>query len=190
MSLHRRRMMTIFHLPSTLTYRPNATSAHNNLRDEMGSHDADKLACRYHLGALPEPREMPLVAGDQIVSASRLCAFQEFIIIGVYRHLQLAGNLYWIQAVPEQLKKLALEPFADLQLPTRQHHTIFRPNGVRHVQSGRVSNRERKSSARQAIGFQGRRDRDIRVEHSRTRIIPASVVATVRPLLSHQSDAR
>src|SRR5260370_29524416 len=36
----------------------------------MGGHDADELARRDHLGSLPEPWEMPLVTGHQIVDAS------------------------------------------------------------------------------------------------------------------------
>ena len=53
----------------------------------MGGHDADELARRDHLGSLPEPWEMPQVAGHQIVGARGVGTFHEFIIVGVFCYL-------------------------------------------------------------------------------------------------------
>jgi hypothetical protein len=57
-------------------------------RDEMRGYDVDELARRDNLGTLPELREMSLVAGHQIVRASRVRTFQKLIIVGIFRHIQ------------------------------------------------------------------------------------------------------
>src|SRR5216684_3740299 len=59
----------------------SAPVAGSRSRNQMRRHDADELARCDHLGALPELREMPLVAGYQIVGTGRTSTFQEFIIV-------------------------------------------------------------------------------------------------------------
>src|ERR1035437_2265717 len=48
-------------------------------RDQMRCHDADELSRRDHLGLLPELREMPLVAGHQVIGAGGIGALQELV---------------------------------------------------------------------------------------------------------------
>jgi len=97
----------------------------------MRGHDVDELARRDNLGRLPELREMSLVAGHQIVRASRVGTFQEFIIVGIFCDLQLSANSDRMRTVPDKLKKLLLESLADSQLRARQHRAILGENGVR-----------------------------------------------------------
>ena len=96
----------------------------------MRSHDVDELARRDNLGSLPELWEMSLVAGHQIVRASRVATFQEFIIVGVFCDLQRSANSDRMRTVPDKLKKLLLESPADSQLWARQHCAIFGENSV------------------------------------------------------------
>ena len=62
----------------------------SSLRDQVWSHDADELAGGDHLGFLPEPREMPLVAGHQVVGAGGIGAFQKLVVVRVLGHLECA----------------------------------------------------------------------------------------------------
>ena len=46
----------------------------------MRCHDADELARRYHLGFLPELREMRLIAGQQVICTRGICAFDKLVV--------------------------------------------------------------------------------------------------------------
>ena len=56
----------------------------------MRCHDADEFAGCDDLGHLPEPREMPLVSGHQLIGAGSVGALQELVAVGVRRHLERA----------------------------------------------------------------------------------------------------
>ena len=96
----------------------------------MRSYDVDEFVRRDNLGSLPELWEMSLVASHQIVRASRVGTFQEFIIVGVLCDLQRSSNGDRMRTVPDKLKKLLLESSADSQLWPRQHGAIFGENSV------------------------------------------------------------
>ena len=85
----------------------------------MGPDDADKFAGVDDFGFLPEPWEMALIAGDQIVRASGIGAFEENVIGEVGRNLKRAGGHDEMGPVFEELKKLAPESFANMEFRPR-----------------------------------------------------------------------
>ena len=85
----------------------------------MGPDDADEFAGRDDFGFLPELWEMALVAGDQVVRAGGIGAFEENVIGGVGRELKRAGGHDEMGPVFQELKKLAPEPFANMEFRAR-----------------------------------------------------------------------
>jgi hypothetical protein len=49
----------------------------------MRGYDVDEVTRRDHSGFLPEPWEMPLVSGYQVVGTGNVGAFQKFIVVGI-----------------------------------------------------------------------------------------------------------
>ena len=81
----------------------------------MRSDDADEFAGSDDFGFLPELWKMALIAGDQVVRAGGIGAFEEYVIGGVGRDLKLAGGHDEMGSVFEELKKLPPEPFANME---------------------------------------------------------------------------
>jgi hypothetical protein len=104
----------------------------------MRPDDADEFAGSYDFGFLPELWEMALIAGDQVVRAGGIGAFEENIIGGVGGNLKRAGRRDEMSPVFEELKKLMPEPFANMEFSTRQNGTIFREDRRRQVEAGRL----------------------------------------------------
>ena len=77
---------------------------------------ANKFPCRYDLGPLPESREMPLIAGNQVVSARRIGAFEKHIVIGVTGHFKATGGSHDMAVILDELQQLLTKPLADMQL--------------------------------------------------------------------------
>ena len=75
-----------------------------------GCHDADKFARGYDFGLLPELRKMPVVAGDQIIGAGRIGAFEKDVVVGVARYPQSNGGLNKVAAVFDPLQELLALP--------------------------------------------------------------------------------
>src|SRR5258707_8484384 len=89
------------------------------LGEQMRTDDTDKFAGVDDFGFLPELWEMPLIAGDQVVRAGGVCAFEENVIGGVGRDLKRAGGRDEIRSVFEELKKLLPESFANMEFRAR-----------------------------------------------------------------------
>ena len=85
----------------------------------MRADDADQFAGADDFGLLPELWEMVLIAGDQIVRAGGVGAFEENVIGGVGRDLKQAGGRDEMGAVFEELKKLPAKPFANVKFRAR-----------------------------------------------------------------------
>src|ERR1035438_3205049 len=117
---------------------------------------ANKFPCRYDLGPLPESREMPLIAGNQVVSARRIGAFEKHIVIGVTGDFKAARRADNIAVVSDELQQLLANPFADIQLWTREHVGVFLQDGAGHVEARGLGNGEHKGSALEALWLQGR----------------------------------
>ena len=85
----------------------------------MRADDADQFAGGDDFGFLPELWEMARIAGDQVVRAGGIGAFEENVIGGVGRDLKQAGGRDEMGPVFEELKKLLPEPFANKKLRAR-----------------------------------------------------------------------
>lgn len=81
----------------------------------MRPDDADQFAGADDFSFLPELWEMALIAGDQIVRAGGVGAFEENVIGGVGRDLKRAGGHDEMGPLFEELKKLLPESFANLE---------------------------------------------------------------------------
>ena len=121
----------------------------------MRRSQADKLSCRYDLGFLPESREMPLIAGNQVVRARRIGAFEKHIVIGVRRDFKSAGGRHGMAVILDELQQLLANPFANNQLWTREHIRILFQNGLRHVEKRRLGYGQDKGSALEALWLEG-----------------------------------
>ena len=89
------------------------------LGEQMRPDDADEFAGSDDFGFLPELWEMALIAGDQVVRAGGIGAFEENVIGGVGGDLKRAGRLDEMSLVFEELKKLMPEPFANMEFRAR-----------------------------------------------------------------------
>src|ERR1700691_2179126 len=106
----------------------------------MRRSQADKLPRCYDLGFLPESREMPLIAGNQVVRARRIGAFEKHIVIGVSADFKAAGGRHGTAVILDEPQQLLANAFSDSQLWTREHIRIFLQNGMRHVEKRRLCN--------------------------------------------------
>src|ERR1700675_3485333 len=82
------------------------TVGSTRLMDKVRSDDVDEFAGRDYLGLLPELWKMPLVAGYQIVDAGRFRAFQELVVVGIFRNLERALGVNDLSVVLYKLKQL------------------------------------------------------------------------------------
>ena len=80
---------------------------------KMRRHDADEFARRDHPGPLPNRRKMPLVAGHEVVSASRISTLNELVISGILRGLEVMRRADTVRTIPYELEKLLLEALAN-----------------------------------------------------------------------------
>ena len=85
------------------------------LCDDMWSNDADKLAGCYDLCLLPEYREVLLVAGNEVVSASGVGAFKKDVIVRIIGDMEPSGGRNEAGAVFDKGEKLLLETLSDSQ---------------------------------------------------------------------------
>ena len=85
----------------------------------MRADDADEFAGSDGFGFLPELWEMALIAGDQVVRAGGVGAFEENVIGRVGRDLKRAGGHDEMGPVFQELKKLAPKPFANMKFRVR-----------------------------------------------------------------------
>jgi hypothetical protein len=132
--------------------------------EQMRPDDADKFAGVDDFGFLPELWEMALIAGDQVVRAGRICAFEENVIGGVGRDLKGTRGRDEMSPVFEELKKLLPESFANMEFRARQHGTVLREDRRRQVQPGRLSDGQKKNGALQTEGLERGRYKDIGIQ--------------------------
>jgi len=85
----------------------------------MGPDDADEFAGGDDFGFLPELWEVALIAGDQVVRAGGIGAFEENVVGGVRRDLKRDGGRHEMGPIFEDLEKLLPEPFANMKFRAR-----------------------------------------------------------------------
>ncbi len=88
------------------------TASGNQVRRD----DTDELAGRDDLGLPPELWEMTLVAGDEIVGAGGVGAFEEDVVGGVGTDLKRLGGRDGVGAVLDELQELLPVSSADAEL--------------------------------------------------------------------------
>src|SRR4051812_14809963 len=76
-----------------------ALSLRAPLRKEVRGDDANEFARRNDLGILPEPWEMPWVAGNKVVSTRCIGALDELVVVRVLRNLQHTRRRHQMRAV-------------------------------------------------------------------------------------------
>jgi len=130
-------------------FAPNSTTS----QDEVRGHDADEFARRDYLGLLPELWKMPLVAGYQIVDASRVRAFQELVVVGILRNMERARGVNELRTVLYHLKELSPKASADLELRARENLPVFRKNGFADEEPGWSGHGEHEHGTLESIWF-------------------------------------
>jgi len=85
----------------------------------MRPDDAHEFAGSDEFCFLPEFWEMALIAGDQVVGAGGIGAFEENVIGGVGGDLKRSRGRDEMGPVFEDLKKLVPEPFANMEFRAR-----------------------------------------------------------------------
>src|SRR6266496_15571 len=118
----------------------------------MRGDDVHKLARRDRLGFLPEPREMPLVAGHEIVGTRGLGALQELVVVRVARQLERTGGRDGMAMALDELEQLLAESLADFKFGAGEHLLIFCQNIVRDIEAGGFGDRQQEYSALASVG--------------------------------------
>ncbi len=101
---------------------------------------------------------MLLVTGDQIIGTRSFGALEEFVIVGIFRHLKLPPWRDRIRVVLDELKELLAEALANPQFGTREDFAIFCQNVIADIQPGRFGSSDQKDRALQPFRFYGSRD--------------------------------
>ena len=130
----------------------------------MRPDDADEFTGGDDFGFLPELWEMALIAGDQVVRACSVGAFEEDVIGGVGRDLEGAGGCHEMGPVFEELKKLVPEPFAHMEFRSREDGAVLREDRCRQVEAGRLREGQEEHGALQTGRLEGGRYNDIGIE--------------------------
>ncbi len=133
--------------------------------DQMRGNKADKLPRRDDLCVLPERREVPPIARDEIVGTSSIGTLDKDVVIRIARHFEAAGRRNHVAVVFNQLKQLETQPPTNGQFGTGQYIPVFLKDWRGDVQASRLCNRQEKCGALEAVGFQCCRDQDISVDH-------------------------
>jgi hypothetical protein len=102
---------------------------------------------------LPERGEMADVAGNKIVGACGVGAFDEDVVAGI------AGDLKWVRgsnqfgATGDELKELNPQAFADAKFRTREDGSIFEKDRRGDEKAGGLGESEDEDSALESVGL-------------------------------------
>jgi hypothetical protein len=110
----------------------------------MRRYQVDQLAGRDNLRLFPKLREVPLVAGNQVIGTPGIGTFDEYVVARVGRDLKRAGRFHEISPLLDQIDELPLNALSDAEFRTCQDILVFRQDGSRYVQprgSGEASRR-------------------------------------------------
>jgi hypothetical protein len=135
----------------------------------MGCGKADEFSGCYDFGILPESREMPLIARDQVVRARRIGTFQEDAVIGIACDFQSAVRNHSVAVGLDELEQLVAEALANLQFRAAKHVAVFHKDGTGHVKASRFGNREDQDSTLEARRPKSSRNQDICIDYQTER---------------------
>lgn len=133
-------------------------------RNQVRSHDVKELARRDDLGLLPEFRKMLLIAGYEVIGPRRIRAFEELIIVQVFRHQERAGRLDEVSLAPYEFEKLLAKPLANLEFRPRQDLAVFVENRLGNVQGRRLRSSKEQNGPRDPARIEGSRDQDVGID--------------------------
>lgn len=123
---------------------------------------------------------MALIAGNQIIGAGSIGAFEEDVVIGVAGDAQRARRNDEMAAVPDELDELEAQIFSDTELGAGKNLRIFIKNGLRNVQPAWLGGCQGQRSALEAVGFEGGRDEYVGIQHEPERKHQADFFFPVR----------
>ena len=106
-------------------------------RDEVRRHDADELAGHDPLSSPPESRKMSLVPRHQVIGASGIDAFQEYVVVRVRRHLEPLRRSHAITAALDELEELLAQGLANFEIRAGEHGGVLGNNSLVDVEPGR-----------------------------------------------------
>jgi hypothetical protein len=104
------------------------------------------------------------IAGDEVVGAGGVGAFEEDVVGGVGGGCDAAGRGDEVCTVAEEVEKLAAEGFADAEFGAREDVAIFGEDRRGDVEACGAGEGQKENGALQAGGFQGGGDDDVGVK--------------------------
>src|SRR5208282_884621 len=129
----------------------------------MGRHQAHEFSGRYDLCLLPEPREMLLIACNQIVRARGISTFQKHVVIGIGTDVKTPRRFHHVTSVLDELKQLVLDILTNTQLRASEHSAILRQNRPRDIESRGLGDGDKKDRTLQPAWLDGGRDYNVRI---------------------------
>jgi hypothetical protein len=107
----------------------------------------NELARIDDFGTLPKCREMALIACHQVVGPGGVGALKKYVVRRIFCNADSPRRRDSASPVFDQLQKLALKSFSDLQLPPAEDPSIFVKDGQRYVEVGRLGYGEQEDSS-------------------------------------------
>ena len=108
---------------------------------------------------------MFLIAGHQIVRTRSIRTLQEYIVRRISCYFKLPGRGYGMTVVLDELQQLQPKTLSDPELGTGKHLTVFRKDGMRDIQAGRLRNGNQENSTLQPGGLYCSRNQNICIDH-------------------------
>ena len=130
----------------------------------MRRYDTHEFTGSDDLGLFPEPWKMPLVAGNQVVSAGGVSALQEVVVVRIPGDLEPTHWVHKLRMILYELEKLLAKASSDLEFPARKNFAVFRQNCIGDVEPGGFGQRNHKYCALKSVRFQSRRNDDMCVD--------------------------
>ena len=118
---------------------------------QVRRYQIDKLPGRDNLRLLPILREVPLVAGHEIIGATGVGALDEDVVVGVLRHLKGAGRFHETCPMHDQIDDLPLNTLADSEFRTCQDVPVLCQNCPGNEQACRFCECHQQNGALQTV---------------------------------------
>ena len=94
-------------------------------RCQVRGHDADEVAGGDDLGRFQIGREVPAIAGDEVVGfLGGFGVFKELVVVWIACGPNGASWCYDMPLVPDELEQLLAEPFADFQFRASKNRSV------------------------------------------------------------------
>jgi hypothetical protein len=131
----------------------------------MRSHKVNEFSGSYDFALLPESREMPLIACDQVVCSGSVRTFEEHIVIRVACHFKAPGWNYGVTVPLDKLQQLLAKALANAKLAAAKHIGVFLKDGRRYVEARWFGNSQEEDCALKARRFYNSGNQDVCIDH-------------------------